>query len=65
MGVVNRHRGNFDLAIECYTKALNIDEATLPVGHENRIKTRENLEIALALKLSLQVAIDYYVFSFN
>jgi hypothetical protein len=58
MGVVNRHRGNLDLAIDCYTKVLNIYEAILPVGHELRIKTQENLDIALALKLSLQIDID-------
>jgi len=58
MGVVNRHQGNLDLAIDCYTRALNIYEATLPVGHELRIKTQGNLDIALALKLSLQIGID-------
>jgi len=58
MGVVNRHRGNLDLAIDFYTRALNIYEATLPVDHELRVKTRGNLDIARALKLSLQVDID-------
>jgi tetratricopeptide (TPR) repeat protein len=54
MGVVNRHRGNLDLAIDFYTKALDIYDTILPVGHELRIKTRENLNLAQGLKLSVQ-----------
>jgi hypothetical protein len=58
MGVVNRHRGNLDLAIDFYRKSLDIYDGILPVGHELRVKTRENLNIAQALKLSLQLNID-------
>ena len=58
MGVVHRHRGNIDLAIESYTKALDIYKAVLPPDHELLVKTQGNLDIAQALKLSLQENAD-------
>ncbi|CAF1617917.1 unnamed protein product [Rotaria magnacalcarata] len=46
MGVVNRYRGNLPMAIDFYTRALNIYEAALPADHENVTETRNNIELA-------------------
>ncbi|CAF3180100.1 unnamed protein product [Rotaria socialis] len=54
MGVVNRHRDNLASAIEFYIRALTIYEAALPPDHEIIANTRNNLELAKGLELSMK-----------
>ncbi|UJR07439.1 hypothetical protein I4U23_011725 [Adineta vaga] len=53
MGVVHRYRGNLDIAIDFYKRALSIYEAALPSEHDIISKTRDNLQLAEGLALSL------------
>ena len=54
MGVVNRHRGNPVTAIDFYSQALSKYEAILPIDHALIRKTRNNLQLAQELALSIE-----------
>ena len=54
MGVVNRFRGNLTTAIDCYSRALAMYEATLPSDHDLIRRTRSNRQLAQGLALSME-----------